>query len=714
MESKAKNKKTKKRKQKNKNNNNQYNYNQNYYQNYDYYNNDYYYDNYYDYDYYDYNTQYEEVEDKSLIFGNGESFTQSIDKQIDPYPEKKITDKKINILMIAEKPTIAKTITEILSNNNYKDNSYKEGWCIYEFNSHFKKIPAHFTISSVAGHIYRQDFLNEHRNWENIDPYDLYKVKTIKKYNYEQYSIDMIEWLQYLAKKQDILCLWLDCDSEGENISYEIIYNVYPLMNKKNYQQIYRAIFYSLTKEDIKNAFQNISNYPDNNLSASVDARNIIDLKVGVSFTRFLTQNILPCLKNVSENCQLLSYGPCQTPTLWFCVNRQREVENKKLDKSFYKVFLEIKVNDNVYKVYLKKEFDNKNEAENLVKKLKKFKEFEVSDLSTEIVTKNPPAGLNTADMLKMSSTQLKFSPQKTMKIAENLYLGGKISYPRTETTEYPETFDFESKLHSFSKHPEFGEGAQNIINEFNNTIISNGINAFDHPPITPSKILKREQFKKNAEDEWKLYEQICLHYLASLSPCLVYEKTKYIFKFDNEEFEANCNIIKNEGFLFFEPFYQKDYIKSKDALILKNFYEIKNIEFEEIKKDDYITEAELIEEMEKNHIGTDASMSDHISNICRRGYVDVDQNRHLKPTKLGKALIEALESIDKEIVLPQIRAKIEKCVEQISIGEKNYKDVMDNSLNIYRQKFARVYENTDKLLKIFGKYFHVDDGGYY
>ena len=689
-------------------------------------NNENYYNDYYDYyDYQDYNyyddypnydnyiTSYNKNQDEFLIFGNGKSFTQMIDEQIDPNPENKIKDKKINILMITEKPTIAKTITEILSNNYYKNYTNYEGWCLFEFDGYFKNIKAHFTISAVAGHIYRSDFLNEDNNWDNIDPYDLYKVKTIKKYNYEQYPIDIIEWLQYLGNKKDILCLWLDCDNEGENISYEVIYNVLPFMNKKNYQQIYRAIFSSLTKEDIKNAFENITNYPDNNLSESVDARNIIDLKVGVSFTRFLTQNILPYLIDIPESCQLLSYGPCQTPTLWFCVNREREIKNNKLNKPFYKIFLQIKINNNIYKIYLNQEFNNKNDADNLIKKLKKYKKFQISNLETEkIISKNPPTGLNTVDMLKMSSIKLKFSPQKTMKIAENLYLGGKITYPRTETTEYPETFDFESKLYAFSEHPEFCDGANKIINEFNNTIISNGINAFDHPPITPSKILKKENFKN--EDEWKLYEQICLHYLASLSPCLIYEKTKYIFKFGEDKFEVNCNIIKNEGFLSFEPFYKNDYIKSNDALKLNNYYEIIKIESEEKKRDDYITEAELIEEMEKNHIGTDASMSDHISNICKRGYVNVDENRHLKPTKLGNALIEALESIDKEIVLPEIRSKIEKYVEQISIGEKDYKNVMDDAINIYRQKFKKVYENVNKLLEIFGKYFDVDIGGYY
>ena len=69
-------------------------------------------------------------------------------------------------------------------------------------------------------------------------------------------------------------------------------------------------------------------NYPDNNLSLSVDARQIIDLKVGVSITRFLTNSIMRYLpEDIGNDC--ISYGPCQTPTLYFCVKRERDMKNE-------------------------------------------------------------------------------------------------------------------------------------------------------------------------------------------------------------------------------------------------------------------------------------------------------------------------------------------------------------------------------------------------
>ena len=59
---------------------------------------------------------------------------------------------------------------------------------------------------------------------------------------------------------------------------------------------------------------------------------------------------------------------------------------------------------------------------------------------------------------------------------------------------------------------------------------------------------------------------------------------------------------------------------------------------------------------MEKNGIGTDASMATHIENICKREYVKVESGRKLVPTKLGLALAHGYEAIDKELVLPSLR----------------------------------------------------------
>ena len=242
-----------------------------------------------------------------------------------------------------------------------------------------------------------------------------------------------------------------------------------------------------------------------------------------------------------------------------------------------------------------------------------------------------------------------------------------------------------------------------NNINE-NVIMLKEGIDMGDHPPITPIRNLINKDLLKDNEIE--LYELICNYYFASLSPDMKYDNIKYIININNNQHTSTCSLIKEIGFAKFIPYEQKEFITENELLKKNKEYEIIEVGYEEMKIDDYITESELIEEMEKNHIGTDASMSTHIDNIVRRGYVNVDNDRRLIPTKLGIALIESLESIDSEIVLPKNRANIEKFVKNLSDGKDNYENVLNYALDFYKNKYYNISGQVEKLQNIFKKYF--------
>ena len=657
----------------------------------------------------DYNNNYSKNKSSKydkMTFTNESGFTEMVDKQINYNNDDYISSSYLQILMIAEKPSIARAISEVLSNGKFKSHKTGRGKCLLTFDGYFQGIKARFTVSAVAGHVYTSDFLREHNKWDAIDPVELYDVPIVKLDAMRK--MRMPQMIQKLASGKDILCLWLDCDSEGENICYEVIYNALPYLNKRNYQQIFRAKFSSLTKKDLKAAFDNLSEYADKNVSLSVDARQVIDLKIGVSFTRFLTSSILPALSDLDESFTMLSYGPCQTPTLWFCVNRQNEIKNF-VSTPYYKLFVEIEINGNRYKLYYDKKFQKKIELNDIISNIKKLKEVKVKEIITEQNTKTPPVGLNTATLLKIASSFLKMSPHDTMVIAESLYTKGYITYPRTETTKYASTFDFKGSLNNFSSHPIFGENVKKILKDYKNPILK-GINAGDHPPITPAKVANKEDLKGN---HWSLYECICNNYFASISPPIQYDNITYKFDIGGLNFEENSSKINNEGFLLFQPFKKKNYIKNFPTLSKTESYKIVRTSYDEnyTKAPDYITESELIGEMEKNHIGTDASMSVHIENICQRGYVKVDEGRHLIPSKLGNALIDALGTVDPSIIHPENRAKIEDFVNQVAHGKKKYKEVLNFALELYKERFNIIRVHYNQLLDIFGRYFKVNRG---
>ena len=123
-------------------------------------------------------------------------------------------------------------------------------------------------------------------------------------------------------------------------------------------------------------------------------------------------------------------------------------------------------------------------------------------------------------------------------------HVQGYISYPRTETTRYPSDFDFRSILSGLSRHNEFGEYASSILKAgvksprlgcvwslrlicervtFTPTLVliysSGGADVGDHPPITPMRSATRDQLR---DSEWKLYDFVTRHFLATVRSLLL------------------------------------------------------------------------------------------------------------------------------------------------------------------------------------------------
>ena len=102
-----------------------------------------------------------------------------------------------------------------------------------------------------------------------------------------------------------------------------------------------------------------------------------------------------------------------------------------------------------------------------------------------------------------------------------------------------------------------------------------------------------------------------------------------------------------------------------------------------------FLTEANLIAKMEKNGIGTDASIATHINNIILRNYVMVrDPGRQLVPTPLGYALVKGYCEIDPELVLPRVRSNIERSCEMVAKGKVDFSSVVNHVLAIFKSKF--------------------------
>ncbi|XP_039127587.1 DNA topoisomerase 3-beta-like [Dioscorea cayenensis subsp. rotundata] len=188
------------------------------------------------------------------------------------------------VLMVAEKPSIALSIASALAGGRMS--SRKSSTDVHEFDGTFMGFDVHYKVTSVIGHVFSLDFPPSYQNWEVTDPMDLFQAPVLKSESNPKAHIR--RHLSQEARGCGYLVLWLDCDREGENICFEVI-ECTGIPETECGVRIFRARFSSVTEKDILNALSNPVK-PNKDEALAVDARQEIDLKVGVAFTRFQTR----------------------------------------------------------------------------------------------------------------------------------------------------------------------------------------------------------------------------------------------------------------------------------------------------------------------------------------------------------------------------------------------------------------------------------------
>ncbi|KAF4532850.1 hypothetical protein B566_EDAN001453 [Ephemera danica] len=524
-------------------------------------------------------------------------------------------------LMVAEKPSLAASLASILSNGRSTSRKSINSACsVHEWNGNFRNESVRFLMTSVCGHVMTLDFISKYNNWDRVDPAELFSCPTEKKEAVPKLKMPAL--LGKEAKGCDYLILWLDCDKEGENICFEVMSAVSDSMRK-----------------DIKAAMNSLGK-PNENEARSVDARQELDLRIGCAFTRFQTRFFQG--KYGDLDASLISYGPCQTPTLGFCVLVQT-ADGRETCLEWERV---------------------------------RCFEKEVAMMFL---------ALNTVELMRVASSGLGMGPHHAMQIAERLYTQGYISYPRTETTSYPENFDLHEVLRQQQHNSDWGAEVREILATGLNRP-KKGKDAGDHPPITPMRPASRSELDGDA---WRLYDYITRHFIATVSRDCTYLSTTVTFEIGSETFKSTGKTLLDPGFtsiMHWQAF-------SKNEVVPK-FSEGDVVQIQEAKLQecqtcppDYLTESELITLMEKHGIGTDASIPVHINNICQRNYVTVGSGRRLVPTTLGIVLVHGYQKEQLNL---------------IAVGKASMSAVLQHTVEIFKQKFLYFVKNIEGMDQLF------------
>lgn len=504
----------------------------------------------------------------------------------------------------------------------------------------------------------------------------------------------MPNFLASEAKNCDFLVLWLDCDKEGENICYEVMDAVAgSIRNVRSPQVTFRAKFSAITDKDIKHAMATLG-YPNENEALSVDARQELDLRIGCAFTRFQTKFFQGRYGDLDSS--LISFGPCQTPTLGFCVQRHDEIQQFK-PEAFW--FVQVTLDQDVKLEWQRVRIFEKEIAMIFFNIVKDNKEALVEQVTEKDSYRSRPLALNTVELMRCASAGLGIGPHNAMQIAEKLYTQGFISYPRTETTSYPTNFDLRGVLKQFERSQEYGEEARNILNDY--TSPRQGKDCGDHPPITPTKVGSRSDFEG---DTWRLYDFIVRHFIGTLSKDMKYKCTTTKFSIEGEIFSNTSNILIDPGYTRVMTWQAMSKESLTTGYKVGEKVKIKDIKLAESQTGapSYLTEADLISLMEKHQIGTDASIPVHINNITQRNYVTIESGRRLKPTTLGIVLVHGYMKIDAELVLPTMRSAVEKQLNLISQGVADYRSVTKHAIDIFRLKFQYFVTNIANMDSLF------------
>eukprot|EP00668_Euglena_longa_P014650 GGOE01018648.1.p1 GENE.GGOE01018648.1~~GGOE01018648.1.p1 ORF type:complete len:899 (+),score=203.60 GGOE01018648.1:28-2697(+) len=656
-------------------------------------------------------------------------------------------DDAVRVLMVAEKPSVAKAIAEHLSSGKARTRTgISKANPVHEFMRNFFGKRARIKVTSVVGHVFGLDFKSQRPCDEAL----LFDAETVKKVADTAGKCRVVDHLRAEAEQCTYLCLWLDCDREGENIAFEVISITRETFADE--RNIYRARFSALTAAELNSAYLNLKR-PDVKQALAVDARQELDLKVGVAFTRYLTNRFLPAVKlRFGPDTRLISYGPCQSPTLHFCVERHNAIQNFQ-SHPFWKLQATCAVGPLVLPLeWMHDCIQDQALGQQLLQECLAHSHATVQAVQQRSHSMARPVGLHTVQLLKAASSRLGLSPGTAMKVAEDLYSRGFISYPRTESTKYPATFDVHTVVGQFAGHPLWGKTASRILSQ----LAAHGLgpptagkDAGDHPPITPVRAACQEHFAQSTE--WRLYEYVCRHFFASLYPDCTWTEYEYSLLLGSQPFRYRHHLVTERGFTWIMgwryralgltvledqsvPAYVWDQLSVGGCVSLQHC--ALDCGYTEAPK--YLTESELIELMDTHGIGTDASIPTHIQNVCERRYVTVvgadgqardrnvrvpnllhqqsgtagiagpprereDHARFMQPTPLGLSLIRAFTAVDPDLVRPTLRANMERQVSAIAEGRCDKDATVRSVLADFKRRFQgfRAAEATVRALLV-------------
>lgn len=612
------------------------------------------------------------------------------------------------ILCVAEKPAIAKAVAQHLAGGQVNTRAVTGNRFIknYEFRFNFRDWGScEVVMTSVVGHLTGLDFEQQYRQWRSCPPSDLFEAATVTTIDEDKRSV--AKNIQTQARSARTLFIWTDCDREGEHIGSEAANEA-----KKGNPNIVvkRAKFSNTERAHVLHA----ANHPidlDERQARAVAARIELDLRIGAAFTRLQTLRLQGLSPQLAD--KTISYGSCQFPTLGFVVERYDRVRNFRPERFWLiKVMHKkegINVNFNWSRVHL---FD-RAAVTIIFEQCLDAKQAKITKVQEKPTSKWRPLPLTTVELQMQGSRFLRMTGQEIMGHAEKLYQNGWISYPRTETDQFDRGMNLQDIIRKQTGDAVWGQYAQGLLNGAFRQPRSGRHNDQAHPPIHPVNHVASNALDAN---ERKVYEFVVRRFLACCSDDAKGQSTDIEMAWASEKFHTKGLLVLERNYLDVYPYDKWESSQELPSFTLGEVFVPTQANMTEGKTTppNYLTEPELIGLMDANGIGTDATMAEHIAKIQDRMYVQTrmrgtgrSQLREFIPTTLGVALIEGYDNVglDVSVSKPFLRKEMELKMKAICDGVKTKTEVVEETLEQYREVFSKTQREIDVLKRAVVKY---------
>ncbi len=523
-----------------------------------------------------------------------------------------------------------------------------------------------------------------------VDPEDNFHMT----YDVIERSEKHVNAIAKAAKKAEAIYLATDLDREGEAISWhvaEILKERGLLEGKK----IYRVVFSEITKKAIQHAVDNPRELSMPLVDAQ-QARRALDYLVGFNLSPLLWRKIKPGL----------SAGRVQSPALRLICERQDEID-AFVPREYWSVLAELEKDGQKFEAKLTHlngtkldQFDLNDEAKTNTA-LDQLRQAAGSALVVHDVTakqrkRRPAPPFITSTLQQDAARKLRFSAQRTMRTAQQLYEGidigsgqqGLITYMRTDSVSL--SADATDEMRDL------------IAREFGSKALPDSINVYKtksknaqeaHEAIRPTSV---KQLPKNikqylSDDQYKLYDLIWKRTVACQMIHATLNTVTAQFAAGSPEnlFRASGTTVVDPGFLaVYEEGHEGDSDETKSGKQperkLPKLEAKQDVPLHEIKGDQHFTqppprysEASLVKALEEYGIGRPSTYASIISTLAARGYVELEQRR-FTPTDIGRIVAKFLSNHFTQYVDYEFTASLEDNLDAVSRGERDWVPLME------------------------------------